>query len=75
MTKSSSSSSTTTSVSEMLSSVRESLNHSKARNWANRLFACGVPVCGCRNNGGDDLLSAVDENSILTDKYSLQSRE
>lgn len=61
---SSSSTSTSSSVSELLSSVQESFAP-KARNWANRLLACGVPVCGCRDNTDDELLSTVDENSIL----------
>lgn len=74
-TTTSSSSTTASSLSEMVSSLRKSFPHSKSRIWANRLFACGVSVCGCRNNDDDELLSVVDENSILTDNYSLQSRE
>lgn len=72
----SSSSSTTiaSSISEMVSSVRKSFPHSKARGFANRL-ACGVPLCGCKNGNDDTLLSSVDENSVLMDTYSLKHRE
>eukprot|EP00985_Skeletonema_marinoi_P022585 scaffold14493_cov83-Skeletonema_marinoi.AAC.1 len=76
-TISSSSSIATASVmSEMVSSIRNSFpdSKSKARSWVNR-FACGVQFCGCKDNEGDLLLSAVDENSVLIDTYSLKHRE
>jgi hypothetical protein len=76
-TISSSSSITTASVmSEMVSSVRNSFpdSKSKAKSWVNR-FACGVQLCGCKDKEGDLLLSAVDENTILIDTYSLKHRE
>lgn len=70
---SSSRSTTSSSISSgMVSSLKEFYQHSKARSWGNRLFACSVPICSCREKNDD--LSAVDEDSVLTDKYSLQSR-
>jgi len=60
----------------MVSSIRNSFpdSKSKAKSWVNR-FACGVHLCGCKDNEGDLLLSAVDENSVLIDTYSLKHRE
>lgn len=66
------------SISEMVSSLKDKFPHSKARRWGNKLFACsGAPICACRDtkNGGSDLLSVVDEESVFTDKYSLNSRD
>lgn len=74
---SASSNTAASSISEMVSSLKDKFPHSKARRWGSKLFACsGAPICVCRNTKhGSDLLSVVDEESVLTDKYSLNSRD